>query len=252
MIDEVEDPRNFNGGPIFYVSDLVEPTLELQDLEHLALSRRLRSKEEILLSDGKGTVRSGLVTIDSRHKSRLKGEISELGPVFKLDPPEPKVRVVSYMPRGERLSFMVEKVAEVGVDELFLVSSPLDRRSGHPIGSATLARLERVARQASMQSKRVFPLSIGGVLSPHEVIDRFGDDAALCDQRGGLPSLKRKTWIIGPESGVVDALFDEVPRIRVGSEVLRVETASVVSAALLVALRDNLLVSSDISLQKRD
>ncbi len=241
MNDQVEDPRNSNGGPIFYVSDLAEPALELQDLEHLAISRRLRSKEEILLGDGQGRVRAGLIFIDTRHRNRLKGEISELGPVLTLAPPLPKVRVVSYIPRGERLRFMVEKVAEVGVDELCLISSTLDRRSGHLLGNSTLARLERVARQASMQSKRVFPLKIGGVLSPHEVMERFGDDAALCDQQGGPASLGRRTWIVGPESGVVDAVFDKIPRIRIGSEVLRVETASVVSAALLVALREKLV-----------
>ncbi len=235
------DPRASNGGPIFYVDDLANPELEPQDVEHIVFSRRVHDKEEILLGDGNGAVRSGFIYVGSRRKNDLSAEIRELGPVFKAKIPKPRVRVISYVPRGDRLGYMVEKVAEVGVDELFLISSPLDRRSGERLGSATLARLERVARQASMQAKRAFPLYVGGVLSPQEVMERYGNDVALCDQYGELPSLNKKTWIIGPESGMVDDIFDKIPRIRVGSEVLRVETATVVSSALLVALRENLL-----------
>lgn len=236
-----DDPRLYNGGPVFYVGDLLSPKLSGEDAHHLISARRAKPEEEIIIGDGRGSLRLAKIVRISSKRGEGDVDLSPHGPIYFEEEKTPVTTVASYIPKGDRLSYMVEKLAETGLDQLYLISSSLDRRSGKELGASSISRLYRVAHQASMQAKRARPLRFGGVIDPQRCIEVFGPTAALCDFNGTKPSFAYSTWIVGPESGVVDSEFSVLPKIRLTSQVLRVETASVVSAALLVAFREQLI-----------
>jgi 16S rRNA (uracil1498-N3)-methyltransferase len=65
----------------------------------------------------------------------------------------------------------------------------------------------------------------------------------MADPAGGPPSLASPTIVVGPEGGFADrerALARGA--VRLGPHVLRAETAAITAGALLVSLRDGLVL----------
>src|SRR5438034_10065430 len=138
--------------PRFFVAELEVGRVGLSrdDSRHALRSLRLRPGEAVTVSDGRGLVGSG----------RLVGEgsgaaVVEVEQVEREERPDPGVTVVVAPPTGDRVRWMVQKLTEVGVDRVRLMRSersvqapPADR------AEKALARLEAVAREAAMQSRR--------------------------------------------------------------------------------------------------
>jgi 16S rRNA (uracil1498-N3)-methyltransferase len=108
-----------------------------------------------------------------------------------------------------------------------------------------LRKLRVVAREAAMQSRRVWLPSIVGLLALHEVC--AGDGAAVADPNGvplhaGVSLLTGVSLVVvGPEGGFAEEeLPAGVPRVQLGDTILRAETATLVAATLLVARRASL------------
>jgi 16S rRNA (uracil1498-N3)-methyltransferase len=107
-----------------------------------------------------------------------------------------------------------------------------------PAGEAStqLSRLRRVAREAAMQSRRVWLPEVAGVTGVAELAATSG--VALAHPGGGPPALDRPVLLVGPEGGWDDAELAAAPAlVGLGPSVLRTETAAVVAGALLCALR---------------
>jgi 16S rRNA (uracil1498-N3)-methyltransferase len=137
----------------------------------------------------------------------------------------------------------VQKLTELGVDRIvpFLAERSVVRwdeaRAAHH-----QARLTKVARMASMQSRRTR-------LPVLEALQPFADVVnvpalALAAPDGGQPSLDLPAIAVGPEGGWSDAERNcGLPSVSLGPTVLRTETAAVVAGVLLAALRAGLVTS---------
>lgn len=147
--------------------------------------------------------------------------------------PAPLVTVAFAVVKGERPEWAVQKLTEIGVDHIV----PLQAARSvvrWPLGesAAQLARLRRVAREAAVQSRRVWLPVVDGV-TPFEAVA-----GALTHPGGDPPSLDQPILLVGPEGGWDEAeLASGRPLVDLGPSVLRTETAAVVAGVLLCALR---------------
>ena len=142
------------------------------------------------------------------------------------------------MVKGERPEWAVQKLTEIGVDRIV----PLQTARSvvrWPLGEADrqLDRLRRVAREAAVQSRRLWLPVVGPVTGLAEAVGAESG-VALASPGGAPPTLDHPTVLVGPEGGWTDdELAWGAPTVSLGPTVLRTETAAVVAGTLLCALR---------------
>lgn len=210
-----------------FVDELDSPVLTDGDLHHLARVLRLRDGERVVACDGRGGWR--LCAFSRDH-------LEPLGEVV-VEPA--RARVVSvWLPavRGERAEWAVQKLTELGVDEIGLLdceraSVRIDATGAERV----LARWRRVAREAACQSRRTRLPECHG---PVDVAGAVALGAVQCDLDGELALDAPTSLAIGPEGGWADGERPEpAAAVSLAETVLRTETAAVAAAVLLGAAR---------------
>jgi 16S rRNA (uracil1498-N3)-methyltransferase len=148
-------------------------------------------------------------------------------------------------PKGDRLGWAVQKLAELGVDRVEIVETERTVRAWSPDrASRALDRLRAVAREAAMQSRRPFLIEIErgaattGPDGPRTIVLWEEAETRLSE---ALPaSLSPIRLLVGPEGGFTDqevagAVAGGAVPASLGPAILRTETAAVVGAALVLA-----------------
>ena len=210
----------------------------MEDIHHLVNVKRLIEGEGLVLSDGKGSWAEFVVTKVT--KARNGGLSLERQGEIVVDPlPRYPVGVALFMPKLDRLSWAIQKLCEVGIDEIYLLKDAFDRRGGKP---PSMDRLSRVLKEAGAQSRRSRLPLLDEIGSLNNLIDF--KEVALCDFNGGPLRSIHRTLVVGPESGMMSP-DKPCEKVKLPGGVLRTETAAVVSAALMVALRENLVGEID-------
>ncbi|MEO7398511.1 MAG: RsmE family RNA methyltransferase, partial [Ilumatobacteraceae bacterium] len=147
------------------------------------------------------------------------------------------------LPKGDRTEWIVQKLTEIGIDQILLLRTDRsvtiwdgDRVAGN------VAKLASVAREAAMQSRRVRLPVITGPLAFASVSDSRADfGGAMVMAEPGEQDVDVgagcSTILIGPEGGwspgeleCADAL------IGLADLILRVETAALVAAVRLMTV----------------
>jgi 16S rRNA (uracil1498-N3)-methyltransferase len=235
-------PHFFAGAPEPGETVILEP----EDAHHALRSLRLREGDELTSSDGAGAVARCRV-VRARH---LLVEAEVLGRTVEPRP-RPELAVLLAPPKGDRLSWGVQKLTETGVDALVLVEAPRNvRRWTGDRGARAVERLRAVAREASKQSRRRTIPQVDGP-TPWEAAleEALGEGPTMLlweGARAGLLALlpqeapARLTLIVGPEGGIpqedaVRAEEDGAVLASLGPNILRTETAAVVAAAVSLA-----------------
>ena len=210
-----------------FVTDLDQPELDPRDRHHLERVLRLRPGAIVTLSDGAGRWRV----------ARFGLAVEPDGPIELVPAPEPLITIAFALVKAERPELAVQKLTELGVDRIVLYVADRsvvrwdDERAEHH-----MERLRRVAREASMQSRRVrLP---GVVWSATFAAVAEAPGAALAERDGAPVDLMHTTVLVGPEGGWSPRELDQgLPRVVLGPHVLRAETAAITAGALLVAAR---------------
>jgi 16S rRNA (uracil1498-N3)-methyltransferase len=192
-----------------------------QQRDHLQKVLRLNDGAAVSYTDGAGTIGVGIVRVGSV----VRGSES------RVARPEPGVAVAVAPPRtAGRLRFLVEKLAELGIDRIYWLSTRY--------GEGRPPRVEKAAAWAESaleQSRGAWLLDFDG---PTAVADLPESSTLWVAERETYPPpsvVSGGILVIGPEAGFAEG---EVPaaanRIALGTRVLRVETAAVVGATLLL------------------
>ena len=184
--------------------------------------------------------------LGGRLACRFGPELEVVGEVEQVPRPEPLVTVAFAVVKGQRPEWAVQKLTEIGVDRIVpLVSARSVVRWPAGESATQLARLRRVAREASVQSRRVWLPVVDAVTRFETVAGEPG--ACVAHFRGQPPSLERPVVLVGPEGGWDDEELVAAGEATVGLglSVLRTETAAVVAATLLCALRDGIVRAGD-------
>jgi 16S rRNA (uracil1498-N3)-methyltransferase len=225
-----------------FVDDVGRPVLGEEEAHHLATVLRLRTGEEVIVSDGVG------------HWARTwwGGSASPLAPVSALAGPGgdgsvqfeaaavPALTVAFAPTKGERPEWVVQKLTELGVDRIvpLLTERSVVRWEGTR-GAGVVARLRRVAREAAAQCRRVWVPSLAEVVRFADLVGLAGPGAVVLAQLSGdHPNQSHRVVAVGPEGGwSTDELGGGLPTVGFGLSVLRAETAAVTAGALMVSLR---------------
>lgn len=214
-----------SAGPHAFVSDIEAPTLAEPDEDHLRRSLRLRDGDPLTVSDGNGRWRT----------CRFGTTPTPDGEVMEVAPPRPALTVGFALTKGAKPELAVQKLTEVGVDRivLFLADRSVPRWDDAK-AARNLTRLRRVAREAAMQSRRVWLPDVDGVQPFDDVI--AGGSAVLADM--GAPLLEAQTTVlVGPEGGWSERERGAAPAVALGPHVLRAETAAIAAGVLMAARR---------------
>lgn len=220
-----------------FVADLDALVLDADDAHHLGRVLRLKAGEPVSASDGAGSWRPCRWAEDER--------LDPAGSVVASEPPAVEVAVGFAPVKGDRPEWVVQKLTEVGVDRIVVLSTArgVVRWEGER-GARHVERLRRVAREAAMQSRRVRLPAVEGVVPISAVVGGGGGGAgvAVAEPGGEPPSLERPVVLVGPEGGwSEEELAAQVPRVDLGPTILRAETAAVAAGVLLCALRARLV-----------
>jgi len=220
-----------------FVVDLAAPELTDADRHHLERVLRLRPGDEITVSDGAGSWRP----------CRFGAPLEPVGDVSREPAPDPPLTVGFALTKGQRPELTVQKLTELGVDRIApFVAARTVVRWDPDQAAAHVERLRRLAREAAMQSRRVWLPEVEQVRDFATVVDAIGAGACLADRAGGAPALSRPAVLVGPEGGWSD---DEracgLPVVGLGRHVLRAETAAVAAGVVLSALRAGLIGGPD-------
>ncbi len=229
-------------GPVVYVDDLDGLVVDPDDVHHLQRVLRLRPGAEFAACDGRGNWRV----------CRFGPTIDIAGDVVAEPAPAHRIGIAMSMVKGDRIDWAIQKMTELGVDDIHLTA--MERSVvewPQPKIARNIARLERIARAASAQSKRAWLPQLHGVVAFSDAVSL--PHAVRADPAGGPPHLGYRNVLIGPEGGWSEAeRAAPLPTLALGPQVLRVETAAVAAATLLVALRHHLVVPPPNAVENAD
>lgn len=218
--------------PHALVADVDWPCLAEDDRRHLERVRRLRPGDLVSVTDGAGRWRW----------CAFGGDLESLGEVQIEDPPAPPIGVAFALVKGARPELVVQKLTELGVDRI--VPFVADRsvvRWDESKGQRHADRLDRIAREAAAQSRRLWWPVVESVTTFDDVVGRPGVVAA--DRGGAAPRPGVPLVMVGPEGGWSDGERQRLPaRFDLGPTVLRAETAAIAAATVLSALRAGLVI----------
>ena len=223
-----------------FVDHLDTPSLSDTDEHHLSRVLRLRDGESVTASDGRGGWRS-CVWAD--------GTLRASGDVVTVAAPAQRIGVAFVPVKGDRNEWSVQKLTEIGVDDIILLAPTRHSVVRWSDADKQLRKLRVVAREAAMQSRRVWLPSVSGLVTLADALAMPGaavaDPAASPATQGAVPASPATPnlaspvlIVVGPEGGFDD---DEIPanvaRVSLGDTILRAETATLVAATLLAARR---------------
>ncbi|MDX1469818.1 MAG: 16S rRNA (uracil(1498)-N(3))-methyltransferase [Acidimicrobiia bacterium] len=196
-------------------------TLTLNESQSHHLGRVLRASPDdpVTYTDGMGVIGAGTLAglgAISRSQERT------------VPKPRPLDLAVAPPAGKDRARFLVEKLGELGVTRLLWL------RTVH--GSNRVPATERArawARAALEQSLGAWLMEVGDALVDWTELEA---PIVACDPGSGSWAQPPRTVAIGPEGGwAPDEIPPEVPKWGLSPNVLRVETAAIVGASLVLA-----------------
>jgi 16S rRNA (uracil1498-N3)-methyltransferase len=232
MITLLADPGELEAGEVLVEGDVYR---------HLFRARRVPVGATFRVVDGQGRARWGEVSRVDRSSARvvLREPAPTHEPAFRLD-----LLIPTFRP--ERASWLVEKATEFGVSAFRFLNSA---RAPRHFGDGTIERLRRVAVSAVEQCHRS---RLPALTGPHDWAE-IGPLSAATESRWFLdaraapgdwgPLGHSGALLVGPEGGwtpeerreVLDAGWRPV---GLGPRILRVESAALVGAAMLLLGRE--------------
>lgn len=233
--------------PVFFVdthqltSDVCRITGD--EGRHAATVKRMRVGERIDVCDGSGNRASGLVQglgrdwVELAIDSRIRDERDALTFV-----------AVQAVAKGDRADLAIEVLTEVGIDRIIPWQSQHSVAKWDDSGKS-LTKWQRVAREASKQSRRSWIPVVNDVASTEALVAEVStfdsvivlhESAEVSLSTIELPDTGTVAIVIGPEGGISPAELDTLQGIgaqvvRMGPTVMRTSTAGGIALAVLAA-----------------
>lgn len=225
---------------------LDSPQVQLSGTEAHHLLHVLRGQvgDEVVLFNGEGLeARARIIAVKDSGEPEATLEILSLHSASS-EPRRPII-LATAVPKGDRFEWLVEKATELGVTRLIPL---LAERSIVNPGTGKLEKLRHSVVAASKQSGRNRLMEINAPLSWNQFLkdevsevqfclaDPYGEPLVNCDWSGDQPIL----LAIGPEGGfteneIATARARGAQSVRLGQNILRIETAAVALASAVVA-----------------
>lgn len=221
--------------------------IEGEDVKHISKVLRCKVGEELEVCDNDNNeyiceitdIDKNAVTLDILEKIDIKRE-SDL-----------KVKLYQGLPKGPKMEVILQKLTEVGVDEIILVQT---KRSVAKVDDKKedkkIERWERIIYEAAKQSKRGKIPRLRGILSFKEALEEMEnndfniipyEDERTKSIKKAIKGVKINNIgiFVGPEGGFDDTEIQSVENIggqsvSLGPRILRTETASIVASSIVL------------------
>jgi 16S rRNA (uracil1498-N3)-methyltransferase len=219
------------------------------DSEHISKVLRLRPGDEITICDGMGT--DYLCSIHHLDRKSVICHIIKGSPVNTESPLI--VHLYQGIPKSTKMDLIIQKCTELGIDKIVPVYTErvVVRREDIRDSSNKTARWQRIAEEASKQSRRGHIPSIENPLSYAEIMERFDSyDMVVIpyekeNSRGlkqvlkGKNNINRIAMVIGPEGGfteneIIESIENGAVPVTLGPRILRTETAGFACLSMLM------------------
>lgn len=231
--------------PLFYcptLADTDDIVLTGDEARHVAV-QRLRVGDAIALFNGRGELARGAVRAFTRQHVQV-----HIAQRHREPPPRPRVDLYTAVPKGERFAVLLDMATQLGVSRVV----PLRwQRSVAERGARANERWQRICVEACKQSRRVHAPEVAAAVPLEEAARQAGAAGARLlvahlhnDARPLLTldvaAADHLALFVGPEGGLTDPeaeLLRETGAqfVRLGNDVLRIETAAVVFVAMMRA-----------------
>lgn len=224
------------------VVDLDEPTSG-----HAIRSQRLRVDDPVLLSDGNGTLASGVIEIADPRTTRIR-----VTGVSVQDPPSVRINLVQALAKGDRDLLAAEMATELGVDT---VTPWQAQRSIVRIraerAEKMLAKWRSKLHAAAQQSRRAIIPQLEEALVTTDVArlhNAQDGQHVMVLHEDGVTNIEQAVAqisgaqtihvVVGPEGGVAPEELAAIENrggiaVKIGDNVLRSSTAGPVAITLL-------------------
>lgn len=227
----------------FYVPDAINAKeLPTDEAQHAIRVLRLGEGDEIFLMDGKGSFYNAAITLaNKKHcffdiKDCKQEEKSWQGRIHLAIAPTKMM---------ERMEWMVEKITEIGFDEITFLDCKFSERE-----TIRTDRIERIVVSAMKQSRKPFKPIVNKIIPFNEFVEKDKSKHKfiahcylefpreyLFDKLKSIPPEEDVTVLIGPEG---DFSVDEVEMaqkngyesITLGLSRLRTETAGLMAVTM--------------------
>lgn len=236
-------PPRDHGGVLFIAGD---------EARHAMQVKRVRLGDTVRVLDGAGGIADGHIVAEPVDESVPLAKKRERSLAVRVDsfttaePVTPRLDVWAATPKGQHVDELVDGLCQIGAASwtpMHAARSIVDPRP------TKLERLDRVAVEAMKQCGRAWRLRIE---SPQGFADALVGDMilpgppvriVLADSSGGayVPShAPRLRLLVGPEGGWTPAELDAARAsgaqvVSFGPHVMRIETAAVVAAGIILA-----------------
>ncbi len=222
-----------------------------EDVRHIAAVLRMKSGDELLLSDGQGTEYS--VKIASLGRREITTEVVNQA---TREIRYPLITLGQGLPKSDKMDFIAQKATELGVTSIIPL---VTERTIIKItdGGKRISRWQKICREAAMQSNRPDIPKIEPVRTfsnfvetlPHPAEDNTSSPLLLLPWEEGTEPIKnvlrqnsgvrRLIVLIGPEGGFSG---QEAQRARekgfhlvsLGPNILRTETAAIAVLSMIL------------------
>jgi 16S rRNA (uracil1498-N3)-methyltransferase len=215
-----------------------------QEAHHLTRVLRVEPGQQFEISDNQNVY---LAEVESARKDLVSFAIQE-----RLAAPEPRVRttLLASLVRFERFEWIIEKATELGVERIIPLETERTEKGLRKAAEKRLARWNRIAREASEQSRRArLPeIQVAVVLADAIVIEAghryLLDEATASPMLAAFPAPRRAgdsvALLLGPEGGWTDRERVLIASagwcaVSLGHEILRAETAAIAGLAIVNA-----------------
>ena len=216
-----------------------------QDAHHLTRVLRVEPGQKFEISDNRNVY---LAEVETARKDLVIFAI-----LNEIAAPEPRVQTALFASiiRFERFEWMLEKATELGVSAITPIQTDRSEKGLEHAAGKRLGRWNRIAREASEQSRRRrLPVIESPILLEHALKTADGYRYAL--EEGEAPPIlsvlpdarqpgDRVALLVGPEGGWTDRERTAIAAagwspVSLGQNILRAETAAVAALAIVNAV----------------
>lgn len=239
--------------PLFYTAEvtgaIAEQVVSLDPAAsgHAVRSQRLGTQDRVLVSDGVGTLATGvIVTADPQRTAILLESVTE------VEPPAIQVNLVQALAKGDRDVLAAEMATEIGVDSVtpWQARRSIVRLKPDRVAK-TLHKWEAKLQAAAQQARRAHIPQLHQPITAEQVADLHAPDRGhhvivlhedgqgdIAGMVGSVRTGDTLHIVVGPEGGVSAEELDAVitaggVAVKIGSNVMRASTAGPVAIALL-------------------
>lgn len=218
-----------------------------EEFSHMTRVLRQKKGYSVIVCSGDGKDYCGIISEIYKDYAVVDVERVE----DNANDPVLDVTLFQALPKGDKMSFIVQKCTELGARRIVPFLSDFTEEE-----KFNLDRMQRVAKEACKQCGRSLCCEVDSLTDFDDVLARLKDydcvimpyENATCGRTGdvkGLDSARRIAVIIGSEGGFSEREVNAAKQkgaqiVSLGKRILRCETAGLVTIALIAYERGEL------------